>query len=237
MAIQSNGENDRRRIILKGMAFALLIGTYTGGTLFLSAGRFDWWQAWVLAVLFAIDFAIWVIWGARNNPELLMERANSLDQDVPAWDKIIVRFYTLLTLLLYVVAGLDYGRYHWSALPLWAQNAAFIFVLLGELLSLWALTNNPFASGVVRIQKERGHTVSKQGPYAFIRHPMYAGTFFLSIGVPIFLGSWWAFIPGLLMISLFVARTLLEDRILFEGLTGYQEYSREVRYRCLPGIW
>ncbi len=166
-----------------------------------------------------------------------MERARSLRHEAPRWDRAIVGIYTMFSLVLYIVAGIDYGRASWSQVPELWENAAFVLVLLGYLMPLWALTNNPFASGIVRIQKERGHTVSSDGPYRFVRHPMYVGTLFFSLGAPIFLGSWWALLPGLGMAALFVLRTALEDRTLQTELKGYADYAQRVRYRLVPGVW
>ena len=237
MATQVLDANTRATIVRKAVRNVFVMLLYTGGALLLAAGRWDWPQAWVLILILLAYFTAWVSWGLRNNSSLLMERADSMAHDSPAWDKAIVRFNMLLSLGLYVVAGLDFGRYHWSEMPGWLQMVGLVLSVLGYALPLWALTSNPFASGVVRIQKERGHTVSKQGPYAYIRHPMYAGVFVYGIGAPLFLGSWWALIPGLLMIGLFATRTLLEDRTLREELEGYKEYAQEVRYRWVPGIW
>ena len=93
------------------------------------------------------------------------------------------------------------------------------------------------SSGVVHIQEERGHHAVSQGPYRFVRHPMYLGILFYGSAIPVFLGSWWALIPGGLMILAFIIRTALEDRMLHEKLPGYKEYAGEVRYRLVPGVW
>jgi protein-S-isoprenylcysteine O-methyltransferase Ste14 len=89
----------------------------------------------------------------------------------------------------------------------------------------------------VRIQDERGHTTVTSGPYRFVRHPMYVGILFMSWGMPMLLGSWLAVIPGVLNILLFIVRTSLEDRMLQAELPGYKEYTRQVRYRLIPGVW
>ena len=99
------------------------------------------------------------------------------------------------------------------------------------------MRTNSFLSTVVRIQDERGHQVVSSGPYRYVRHPMYAGMPALWIGTSIFLGSWWALIPGVLIIILFIARTALEDKMLQQELPGYIEYAQKTRYRLLPGVW
>jgi len=99
------------------------------------------------------------------------------------------------------------------------------------------MTANAFLSTVVRIQAERGHYVVTTGPYAYVRHPMYAGMVLTFWGVPLLLGSWWALLPGSLNALLFVIRTALEDRTLQAELPGYADYVRKVRRRLVPGVW
>jgi protein-S-isoprenylcysteine O-methyltransferase Ste14 len=139
---------------------------------------------------------------------------------------------------LYIVAGLDVGRYNWTGgVPFWAKWLAFVIVLIVYVLPYWAVLSNPFSSGVVRIQEERGHYVVEKGPYQFIRHPMYLGTVLYGISFPVFLESLWALIPGFIVIILFIIRTYLEDSFLHENLPGYREYAQRVRARLFPGIW
>jgi protein-S-isoprenylcysteine O-methyltransferase Ste14 len=96
---------------------------------------------------------------------------------------------------------------------------------------------NRFFSAVVRIQRDREHTVVTSGPYRLIRHPGYAGALITSLAIPLLLGSLWALIPAALVVCLLILRTALEDRTLQEKLDGYREYAGRVRYRLLPGVW
>lgn len=228
---------DRQAIIRKGLVNVVMLTLMIGGTLFLFSGRVDWPQAWILLAAFLIYFITWLIWGLRNSPDLIMERVQSMTKESPNWDKIIIRLNIPTALSMYVIAGIDYGRTHWSSVPPSWQSTALVLVLLSYIFSFWALASNPFASGVVRIQTERGHKVSKGGPYRFVRHPMYTGAIIYGIGVPLFLGSWWALIPGIITIVLFAVRTNLEDQLLQRELQGYSEYAQQVRYRWIPGVW
>ena len=110
-------------------------------------------------------------------------------------------------------------------------------VAAGLALSGWAMIVNAYFSTVVRIQRERGHTVCRTGPYRFVRHPGYVGFMLQSLGIPLLLGSWWALLPGFAAIAVMIIRTAFEDRMLQAELPGYQEYVRDVHYRLLPGIW
>ena len=105
------------------------------------------------------------------------------------------------------------------------------------LLTIWAMASNRFFYSVVRIERERGHTVATSGPYGYVRHPGYVGGILFDLVTPLFLGSLWSFLPAGFTVCVLVVRTALEDRTLRAGLDGYEEYARRVRYRLLPGIW
>jgi protein-S-isoprenylcysteine O-methyltransferase Ste14 len=138
---------------------------------------------------------------------------------------------------LVIVAGLDH-RFGWSAVfPLWLIVLGIFLIALGYAFSLWALVENRFFSGVVRIQTDRGHVVCDSGPYRIVRHPGYAGNILPLLGIVLALSSLWTLIPAAVALVIAVIRTALEDRTLQEELPGYKEYARRVRYRLFPGIY
>jgi len=175
----------------------------------------------------------------RTNPDLLAERAQSLDrEDVRGWDRLILFFLLLVgPLAMMIVAGLD-ERFGWSPqIPLTPRLVALAIMVLGYTVGTWAMAVNRYYSAVVRIQKDRGQTVVTDGPYRFVRHPSYATGIVASLMIPILLGSLWALIPCGLVVLGTIIRTALEDKTLLEELDGYKEYAARVRYRLLPGIW
>ncbi|MCX6069768.1 MAG: isoprenylcysteine carboxylmethyltransferase family protein [Chloroflexi bacterium] len=207
-----------------------------GVMLFWSAGTLGWWPGWA----FVAVSAAWVVATAvvivRNNPNLLAERI-SPPKGAKRWDVILMSAHGILQMAVYVVGGLD-RRFGWTAgLPLAAQLAALAACILGYAVTVWATACNPFFSLIVRIQTDRGHTVATAGPYRLVRHPAYAGAILLGASLGVLLGSWWAFLIGIVDSLLFVLRTFLEDRDLKRELPGYSDYARQVRYRLLPGIW
>jgi len=172
----------------------------------------------------------------RYNPETVAERGKP--KEFKNWDKVVSGLWSVLQFLLIpLVAGLDY-RFGWTgSMSLgWHLLGAALFAS-GLALFGWAMISNAYFSTVVRIQDDRGHTVCRSGPYAFVRHPGYTGTLLQSIGMPLLLGSFWALIPGLLAGVVIILRTVLEDRTLQTELPGYSDYSRDVRFRLAPGIW
>ncbi|MCX6005915.1 MAG: isoprenylcysteine carboxylmethyltransferase family protein [Chloroflexi bacterium] len=207
-----------------------------GVALFWSAGQIDWWpaRASIIVMLAWITATFIIIF--RFNPNLLAERLGPR-KGAKHWDTVIVSILGLMQLVRYIVAGLD-QRYGWTGgFPLAAQIAALTVCILGYTLVVWATASNTFFSQIVRIQSERGHTVSTGGPYHYVRHPAYAGAILYELAVPVLLASWWALIASGLNVILLILRTTLENRSLQGELTGYIEFARQVRHRLLPGIW
>ena len=208
-----------------------------GVILFWSAGRLDWVMGWGMVVIYALWVAANAILIIPRSPELLIERASRNLAGVKSWDNVLLGFVGVLTIAKYVVAGLDI-RYGWTtSFNSGLQVTAIILVALGYATVTWSMVANAFFSTVVRIQEERGHQVCTAGPYSIVRHPGYIGWILFELAGPIMLGSWWAFIPGLLIVILTIIRTAKEDRTLCDELAGYREYTQKTRYRLLPGIW
>lgn len=217
----------------------ILVYLMIPGTLFICAWDISWWQGWVYGLLI---FAVGVggrVWAEKRHPGLMAERVKfEKNADVKPWDKILAPLMALsVGFPLVIVAGLDH-RFGWTPVfPLWATNLGFFIVTAGYALAVWALVENRFFSGVVRIQKERGHTVCDTGPYRFIRHPGYAGNILPLFGIVLALNSAWTLVPALFALVIALFRTALEDRTLQTELLGYREYAQRVRYRLLPGIY
>ncbi|MDO9547139.1 MAG: isoprenylcysteine carboxylmethyltransferase family protein [Pelolinea sp.] len=210
-----------------------------GGLLFLSAGRWNWWEGWVYLIYTAGNLIISRVVLIYKFPETAQERMDAgKKENVKKWDKYLVPIVAVsMPMAAWLIAGLDV-RFGWSpALPDSVQIAAFVVSAAGSLFSTWAMFANPFFSSHVRIQTDRGHTVTRSGPYQFVRHPGYAGGIICWIGAAVFFGSYWMAIPVFLTIIALIVRTALEDRTLQEELPGYREYTQEVRYRLFPGIW
>lgn len=200
--------------------------------------HWNWWEAWVYAFINILGFAISRALAARRHPDLLVERSRTLQQEnAESWDKRLAPLLGLGGALMLVVVGLD-ARFDWSpafSLPL--KIVSLVILLAGYALGSYALIENRFFSGVVRIQTDRDHQVVSSGPYRWVRHPGYTGALLTYLATPIFLDSYWAFLPVVLLIILLVIRTDLEDSLLQAELTGYTEYAKQVRYRLLPGVW
>jgi protein-S-isoprenylcysteine O-methyltransferase Ste14 len=201
--------------------------------LFLSAGTVRWPAAWAYLGVYVACYTVGLTWVALVNPAVINERGRRSD-NVEAFDR---RFHRLMPLLIFgglFVGGLDY-RFGWSTMPpaLSVAGLALVVVALG--LAVWVLATNAFAARVVRLQD--GQRVISDGPYRYVRHPMYSGTLLALVGSALALGSWWMLLPAAAGIVLFVWRTRHEDATLQAKLPGYAEYATQTRYRLLPGVW
>lgn len=159
-----------------------------------------------------------------------------INERTKGWDKYIagvLRFISPIGIL--VVAGLDLRFGLSPQLSSALQIPSLFIAALGYSLGIWAAAKNKFYAGFLRIDLE--HTVVREGPYRYIRHPGYAGALLIQIGLPAALGSLWALLLGLIGSCLIVTRTYYEDRTLIRELSGYDQYSDNVAYRLLPGVW
>ena len=200
--------------------------------------RWDWWEAWTYGILSVLGFVISRLLVSRRHPDLIAERARSMQhKDTKSWDKKLAPLMGLGGILVMVIAGLD-ALLDWSpSFSVPVKILALVLIVAGYALSSWALVENRFFSGMVRIQTDRGHQVVSSGPYRWMRHPGYAGALLVYLVTPLFLDSALAFLPTVMTVGLYITRTSLEDRTLQNELPGYAEYASRVKYRFLPGIW
>jgi protein-S-isoprenylcysteine O-methyltransferase Ste14 len=224
-------DKTRTQIVLRAV-FAPIVMI---GLLFLVAGRWDYWQAWVYSILNIIILALMGTLFTRNSA-LVEERLNP-KEGMKGWDKFYFAVTTPMYIIALVVAGLD-ARFGWTMdMPLSIYWASVVIYVLGQGIFIWARYTNNYFSSVVRIQTDRGQTVCKDGPYRYVRHPGYVGGFLFTITIGLMLGSWWASIPQVVAALMLIWRTAREDKTLQSELPGYQEFAQETKYRLLPGVW
>lgn len=213
-----------------GIAFFLAV---QAAVLLLAAGTWRWPAAWAYFGVYLLCYTAGLTWVAAVNPAVINERGRKAE-NTERFDR---RFHRLMPLLIFgglIVGGLDH-RFDWSAVPLVVQVAGLLLLIPALLLAVWVLATNAYASRVVRLQD--GHQVVTTGPYRYVRHPMYSGTLLSWVAAALALGSWWMLIPAAAGIALFIWRTAREDATLQNKLPGYVAYTRQTRYRLLPGVW
>ncbi|MBV9671672.1 MAG: isoprenylcysteine carboxylmethyltransferase family protein [Verrucomicrobia bacterium] len=225
------------------LVFNLIVQTivwfgFMGAIIFGAAGRIDYAGGWLyLGEMIAIS-VVFGFYMARVDPGLLQERLKPpIQKDQPLADKLI-----LIPLLLLLFGGMgfmaaDGARWHWSITPPSVQGLGCVLLFAVILFMYWTMRTNSFAAPVVKIQKERGHTVITTGPYAIVRHPLYFGALFYVAATSLVLGSWWGLAIVPLVACGFVIRIRVEEKALREGLEGYDDYARRLRWRLVPFIW
>jgi len=225
-------------MIAKLVIQTLVVYAITAALLFGAAGTWRWPQGWVFIVeMTATGIAIGV-WLARHDPGLLRERTSSPFQRAQAAaDKVLMLVLFVAWPAWLAFMALDAVRFRWSHLPMWMQPLGALLILVAMYAFYVTFRENSFAAPVVKIQKERGQTVVTTGPYAVVRHPLYAGASLLFFGIPLLLGSGYGLALAPLWLVLLCLRIPIEERALREKLPGYTEYATRVRYRLVPGVW
>jgi protein-S-isoprenylcysteine O-methyltransferase Ste14 len=206
--------------------------------LFAAAGTIFWPAGWAYLLVFFVAAVRLTLMLAKHDPALLAERMKSpLQKGQPFWDKVFLLGMIVAWCGWLVLMGLDAVRFHWSVMPLWLQFAGGALMVLSFRMIARVFQENTFLAPVVKIQTERGHTVISSGPYAVVRHPLYAIMLIYLPANALLLGSWYGLAASFFLAGGIVFRTAMEDRVLQRGLEGYREYAARVRYRLIPYVW
>lgn len=200
--------------------------------LFLPAGSWGYWQAWLFLGLLFVPMTCVATWLLVREPELLAKRLSSKEQEKA--QRQVVALSALMFVAGFLLAGFD-QRYGWSEMPAWVVAIAAVVMVCGYGLYAEVMRENAYLSRTVEVQENQ--KVISTGLYSIVRHPMYAATLVLYLAMPIVLGSWVALIPFLAYPLIIARRIRNEEHVLEEGLAGYCEYEQQVRYRLIPFIW
>jgi len=221
---------------VKAIIRAIITCGVVSGLLFTTAGTLRWWNGWLFVLAYSA-LVVSLTGFFSKSPELVNERMTA-GKRAKTWDRwLFALIAAVLPLLATALAGLD-RRLAWTGqLPVPIVMLAFGMMVASSVLTSWAMRGNAFFSSHARIQDDRGQTVVSAGPYRFVRHPGYTGAIIFNLAGPILLSSLPALFVGIAMLLLFVVRTVLEDRMLQAGLTGYREYAAKVRFRLVPFVW
>ncbi len=220
---------------VKTIALSVLGLVVFGVLLFLPAGTFNYWQAWVFIAVFSLTTAWPSIYWAKRKPEVLQRRMSSgpMAETRPA-QKIIVLGIQLWFAGLLVVSALDH-RFGWSSVPAAVVVLGDVLVVIGLGISLLVVEQNSFAAANIRVEAEQ--PLVSTGLYGRVRHPMYSGALIMAIGISLGLGSYWGLvllIPGVIVLTF---RIFDEEKALKQELPGYVEYTQQVHYRLVPHVW
>ncbi len=203
--------------------------------LFIPAGTLAYWQAWVFLAVWTVAVLAITLYLMKKDPGLLERRvAAGPVAEQQRSQKIIQGLASLAFILMFILPALDH-RFGWSSVPLFVVGVGDILVAFGLYYVFLVFKENTFTSAVIAVGAEQ--KLITTGPYAVVRHPMYAGAFIMLLGVPLALGSWWGLLPLIPMIAVIVVRLLEEEKFLVKNLAGYVRYRKMVRYRLIPFVW
>jgi protein-S-isoprenylcysteine O-methyltransferase Ste14 len=207
-----------------------------GLLLFLSAGTFDYWQAWTFIPVLLITACVFRIYFSIKDPALMARRRRAgPTAEQSTLQKVVVTLALASLLALPVLSALD-RRFGWSSVPPLVSWIGDALLVLSFLMFSYVFSVNSYGSA--NIQVEQDQTVISTGPYALVRHPMYDAAIVLALGIPLALGSWWALLAVLVLtLPALVIRILNEERTLAEHLPGYTDYQQKARYRLVPHLW
>jgi protein-S-isoprenylcysteine O-methyltransferase Ste14 len=216
--------------------FALaVLALVMGPPIFLIAGTVRYWQAWVYLAIFFGASALTTIYITRNDPALLERRMRGGPTAEKRPAQRVIMFFTVLGFVAALaVPALDH-RYAWSEVPLSVVLVGDVLVVVGFYFIFLVYKENTFASATVQIVADQ--QVISTGPYAIVRHPMYASALLYLLGTPLALGSYWGLVPIAATLPFLIWRLFDEERLLRDQLAGYSDYQQKVRHRLLPGIW
>ena len=203
-----------------------------GALLFLPAGSFAFTGGWIFIGLLFIPMLILGAVLLIKSPELLQKRLDAKEKENT--QKGVVALSGLLFFVGFVVAGLDY-RFAWSHVPTWLVIVASVILLASYALYAEVMRENAYLSRTIEVQE--GQKVVSTGLYGIVRHPMYAVTIWLFLSIPLVLGSFWSLLCFAPYPIIMAVRILNEEKVLTEGLDGYGDYKKKVKYRLIPFIW
>jgi len=219
----------RAWLSLSGLAVVMAL------LLFIPAGTVSYWHAWVYLSIFIGASLLITRDLIRRDPALLERRMSAGPfAEKRAAEKVIMSFTSLGFIAVLVVPALDH-RFHWSTVPIAVVVVGDLFVTIGLYFTYLVYRENPFSSATIEIAEDQ--RVVSTGPYAIIRHPMYASGILYMVGTPLALGSYWGLVPLAAVAPFLMWRLFDEERLLAAKLPGYAEYQHRVRHRLVPFVW
>ena len=205
------------------------------GLIFIPAGTLDYWQAWVFLAVYFTSSLAGIFYLRKYDPELLQRRMSGGPfAEKEKTQKIIMSFVSVAFIALIVIPALAH-RLDWPAAPPYMALVGDALLALSYLAIFFVFKENSYTAATVKVHP--GQKVISTGPYALVRHPMYAGSLPMLIGIPLALGSWWGLLALVLLLPALIWRLLDEEKLLAKSLPGYVAYKAKVKYRLVPFVW
>ena len=223
---------NKQKLIINAL-FKLLVGLgMIALLLFLPAGTWHYWNAWLLIVLLFIPMTCIGVGMLLFSPELLSKRLNNKERELT--QKHVVALSGLMFIGGFTICGLDH-RFAWSQVPIWLIITASVVFLVGYILYAEVLRENAYLSRTIEVQDNQ--RLIDTGLYGIVRHPMYTATLLMFLSMPLILGSWWGMLLFGIYPILIIKRIQNEEQVLATGLAGYIDYQQRVRWKLIPRVW
>lgn len=213
----------------------LQLPLFLAALVFLPAGTLYYWEGWLFSAVFTACSLAITVYLAVNDPQLLERRLRAGPAAETERSQKIIMIAALLTFAAMPVLSATDHRLGWSRVPAEVVVLGNLLIVLAYIGFYLVFRVNTY--GAATIQVTEGQTVISSGPYAVVRHPMYAWALLMILGMPLALGSWWGLLLVVPATAGLVARILDEERYLAANLAGYADYMRKVRYRLIPLVW
>jgi len=222
-------------LLIRTIAGFVFLFAVMGAVIFGAAGTLRLWEGWALLGVFAGCSGLITVWLWGHDKALLERRVKAgPGAESDPMQNVVQAFAGIVFLATIAVPGLD-RRFGWSHVPVGLEIVGDALTALGFLIVFLTFRANTFTSGTIEIAQNQ--TVIETGPYAIVRHPMYAGALLMFVGMPLGLGSWWGLVPGALIVPVLAWRLLREEDFLAANLPGYDAYRGKVRTRLAPYVW
>jgi len=217
-----------RKIIIRFSLFPIIFGLI----ILISAGTFNYWQAYLYLSILMVPMAFVVVYFLKNDPKFLERRTRAKEKEK---EQLVIQIvFSLIFLSGFILPGLD-KRFGWSDVSSVLVIIADAVIFLGYILVFSVFRQNSYASRIVEVEKDQ--KIITTGLYSIVRHPMYIGVIVMYVPTPLALGLYWGLIPMATIPLALMFRILNEEKVLRKDLPGYTEYCQKTRYRLIPFIW
>ena len=215
---------------------SLLFGVVLYGVLvFVPAGTLHYWQGWAFVAVAMGSTTVSTVWLAVTSPAALRRRMRGGPRaEGRTVQKVLVTSLFVISMAVMAFSAFDH-RMGWSWVPAWVSVAGDVMVAAGLGVALLVVIQNSYAAATITV--EQGQTLTSDGLYGMVRHPMYSGSLIMMLGIPLALGSYWGLLIVAAGLVVLVLRILDEEKLLRAELAGYPEYAQQVRYRLVPHVW
>jgi protein-S-isoprenylcysteine O-methyltransferase Ste14 len=224
-----------KNLNLKAWLALAALAVVMGLLIFASAGTLSYWQGWAYLAVFFTAGVVMTAYLMKRDPALLERRMSGGPTAETRPIQKFIMWWTSLAFIAMLAVPAVVFRFQGTSLPAAVSLIGDGLVAVGFYFILLVYRENTFTSATIELAAD--HKVISTGPYAIVRHPMYASASLYIAGTPLALGSLWGFVPVFVLMPFLIWRMFDEERFLAQNLPGYTDYQKRVRHRLIPFVW